>query len=370
MADDVLRILIVDDTITYRKIAESLLSTIPGVQIVGSAANGKIALDKMSQSPVDLLLLDLEMPELDGLGVLRRLKEQGTDVGVIMLSAFTTTGASATLEALELGAFDFIVKPSGASMQENQAHLLLELRHKIAAYSRTRGIREILRSGGDRKPSSAMGPVVSGFNPMERHATQASRGKIEIAAIGISTGGPPALTEMLPLLPKTLEIPVLIVQHMPPVFTKSLADDLNRRCATPVKEAENGDALQPGHVYIAQGGRHMKLRRDEDAVRVVITEDPPENSCRPSVDYLFRSVAEIYGPNALAVIMTGMGNDGSAGCRLMKSVGATIIAQNAASCVVYGMPREPIEQGVVDVVVPLSDIAGEIVRQIRKGATA
>jgi two-component system chemotaxis response regulator CheB len=173
---------------------------------------------------------------------------------------------------------------------------------------------------------------------------------------------------VLPQLPADLPVPVLIVQHMPPLFTRSLADDLNRRCPLDVCEAAEGQRVGPGHVLIAPGGKQMRVEARGDVRTVQITEDPPENSCRPSVDYLFRSVARTYGPNALAVIMTGMGNDGSAGCRLLKQQGALVMAQDQASCVVYGMPREPIEQGLADVVAPLDRIAGEIVRLVGKGA--
>ena len=173
---------------------------------------------------------------------------------------------------------------------------------------------------------------------------------------------------MVPQLPANLPVPLLIVQHMPPVFTKSLADDLNNRTRLTVREAVDGQTIRGGEVWIAPGGWHMKVQRQGDQVVLRITDDPPENSCRPSVDYLFRSVAEVYGGRAVGVIMTGMGNDGSLGCRRLKHGGASIIAQDAATCVVYGMPREPIEKGIADVIAPLDRIAAEIARLARQGA--
>ena len=183
-------------------------------------------------------------------------------------------------------------------------------------------------------------------------AFEIGTGRPEVVVLGISTGGPASLTKMLPQLPANLGVPVLIVQHMPPIFTKSLADDLNRRCALRVCEASDGQQVIPGHVLIAPGGKQMKIEREDGHIVVHITDDPPENSCKPSVDYLFRSASKIYGRNALGVIMTGMGSDGTRGCREMKQQGASIIAQDEATCVVFGMPKAPIEEGIADVVAP------------------
>jgi two-component system chemotaxis response regulator CheB len=191
---------------------------------------------------------------------------------------------------------------------------------------------------------------------------------VELVVVGISTGGPQALNRMLPQFEADLPVPVLIVQHMPPVFTKSLAKDLDKRCSLTVSEAVDGQPVSAGHILIAPGGKQMKVVREGEEATVRITNDPPENSCRPSVDYLFRSVTRAYGSNAVGVIMTGMGNDGAQGCRQLKQRGAAIIAQDEASCVVFGMPREPILEGIVDVVAPLDEIATEIVRLVGRGA--
>ena len=196
-------------------------------------------------------------------------------------------------------------------------------------------------------------------------ANQIPSGRPEIIVVGISTGGPQALMKMLPQLPSDLPIPVLIVQHMPPVFTRSLAEDLDKRCPLNVSEAADGQALLPGNIVFAPGGKQMKVVKETALAEVRITDDDPESNCRPSVDYLFRSVARAYGPNAIGVIMTGMGNDGSRGCRQMKQRGATIIAQDEASCVVFGMPRESIEEGVADMILPLDQIAERITKLVR-----
>ena len=361
--DRPLRVLIVDDTVIYRKIVSDVLAGCPGVEVAGVAANGKIALQRLQQQPVDLLVLDLEMPEMNGLAVLEELRRRNSPVGAIMLSAHTARGAETTLAALESGAFDFVLKPDGANAAANAEHLRRQCGAKLAAYSRCRGVRQVLHGDkplqGNGSPAAPVGPRA----PLPPSAPP------QVIALGISTGGPKALSEMVPLLPADLPIPLLIVQHMPPVFTKSLADDLNRRTALAVREGSDGQPIQGGEVWIAPGGRHMKVQRQGDEVVLRISDDPPENSCRPSVDYLFRSVAEVYGGRAVGVIMTGMGSDGSLGCRRLKHCGAKIIAQDAATCVVFGMPREPIEKGIANVVAPLGRIAAEIARLARQGAT-
>lgn len=366
-----IRVLVVDDSVVYRKIVRDILLDLPGVEVVGTAANGKIALQKIEQLRPDLLTLDLEMPEMDGLEVLRQIKRAANDVGVIMLSGATTQGAKATMVALELGAFDFIPKPASGTLEEHIETLRHNLHTRIMAFACTKQVHTILHSAAltSSQPAAASPAYKKTEIPAHIYnAKNRSTARPEVVAVGISTGGPPALIHMLPRLPADLGVPMLIVQHMPPVFTKSLADDLNRRCALTVSEANHGQQLMPGHVLIAPGGKQMKVAKEDERIIVQITDDPPENSCRPSVDYLFRSVTEIYQGNAIGVIMTGMGSDGTMGCREMKRHGAAIIAQDEASCVVFGMPKCPVEEGIADVVAPLDSIAVEIVRLIGKGA--
>ncbi|MCE5266911.1 MAG: chemotaxis response regulator protein-glutamate methylesterase [Planctomycetaceae bacterium] len=376
MGDD-MRVLVVDDAVAYRTIVSRALEGVAGVEVVGVAADGKIALQKVENLHPDLLTLDVEMPSVNGIEVLRRLRASGSDVGVIMLSSFTSEGADVTLDALEMGAFDFVVKPSGGTPEANLEKLRRQLAIRIEAFSRAREISTILRTGGSGTRTALPTSTIAANTGQQGVAGNlasamdhlAGMQKCEAVTIGISTGGPQALMHMLPQLPANLGVPVLIVQHMPPMFTRSLADDLNGRCALRVYEAADGQPVVPGVILIAPGGRQMKVERQDGATVIRITEDPPENSCRPSVDYLFRSVANVYGGRALAVLMTGMGNDGAAGCRLFHRIGAPILAQNEASCVVFGMPREPIIEGIAKPV-PLENMAQEIVRIARHGGLA
>lgn len=370
ITEDPIRVLIVDDMVTYRKIVSDVLASLPGVEVVGTAANGKIALQKIEQLRPDLLTLDLEMPEIDGLDVLRHLKQTGSDVRAIMLSGATAQGAKSTMTALELGAFDFVLKPTSDTIEKNKELLHHELGLKIQAFARSKRIHTILHAPGPTPHHAPTQPLPSKENdaaPRTRHPFEFNICRPEVVALGISTGGPASLIRMLPQLPANLGVPILIVQHMPPMFTKSLADDLDHRCALRVCEASDGQPVIPGHILIAPGGKQMKVERVDGHIVVKITDDPPENSCKPSVDYLFRSVNKVCGRNAIGVIMTGMGNDGARGCREMKQQGAMIIAQNEATCVVFGMPKGPIDEGIANIVAPLDGIAAEIVRMVGKG---
>ncbi len=361
------KVLVVDDTVLYRKIVSDVLAELPDVEVVGTAHNGKAALTKIKILKPDLLTLDIEMPEMNGLQVLEQLHRQKSELGVIMLSTLTQEGGAMTMRALELGAFDFISKPQSGTMAENKTAVKKALAPMVRAFARSRVLRGIL---GRRQATATRGASSLTRKTAFRKTTGAYSGKSSIVAIGISTGGPNALARMLPMLPADLGVPVIIVQHMPPVFTNSLARSLDAKCGLKVKEAENGEPIVPSTAYIAPGGKQMKIIAGADGKQRVIkvTDDPPENSCKPSADYLFRSVADHYLGRATGVIMTGMGSDGSAGLKLMKENGAFIIAQDASTCVVFGMPKEPIEAGIVDVVAPLDKIAGEIVKTVNKTA--
>ncbi len=371
-----LRILVVDDTIVYRKAVTDILEQLPGIEVVGVAHNGSIAMAKVKTLKPDLLTLDVEMPQMNGIEVLQELRKNHPDVGAIMLSTLTSEGSALTLRALELGAFDFIPKPNGANVQANLAEIKALLAPMLKAYARNRrgvsGIaktaRTALRPLQPARPSASFGrkagPVIS---RTASAATASCRRKSEIVTIGISTGGPNALHQMLPQLPEDLGVPVLIVQHMPPVFTRSLAESLDKKCALTVKEAEEGEKILANTVYIAPGGRQMKITAGRDGIhrQIKLTDDPPENSCRPAADYLFRSVADYYVGRTTAVIMTGMGSDGTRGLGILKEKSAYIIGQDEQSCVVYGMPKTPAELGYLDTVLPLHKIADEIVRSVR-----
>lgn len=347
-----LRVLVVDDTAIYRKIVSEILREVDGIEVVGTAINGRLALDKIAELKPDLVTLDLEMPQLSGVEVLKHLRQEESPVGVLMLSAFTSTGAAATTEALRLGAFDFVLKPSSESLHESLDQLRKRLLDRVSAFAQSRNLT-----------LSSSKPVVVGPKPLApvSRIVAASHGeRPEIIVLGISTGGPEALAKVIPSLPADLPAPMFIVQHMPPMFTKSLADDLNTRSKLQVAEARDGQLARPGDCLVAPGGKQMKIERTELGPVVRITDDPPENSCRPAVDYLFRSAAHHYGVRVLGIIMTGMGSDGTLGCRLLKRHGAPILAQDKESCVVFGMPSIVIADGLADRVVPLNEMADQI----------
>lgn len=363
-----IKVLVVDDTIVYRKAVSDVLAEIPGVEVVGVAHNGKIALSKIRSLKPDLLTLDIEMPEMNGIEVLEHLRKEAPGVSAIMVSTLTSEGGDMTMKALELGAFDFLLKPATTNIVDSKNELRVLLTPLIKAFQTG---RTTVGSMGTRprtppqrttrlSPSPARPAVISGQGAVQR-------GKSEIIAIGISTGGPNALSRMMPMLPGDIGVPIVLVQHMPPVFTRSLAGSLNTKCAVTVKEAENGEAIQPNVAYIAPGGKQMKLVASTDGHNrlIKITNDPPENSCKPSVDYLFRSVADYYVGRTTAVIMTGMGSDGAKGLEVLKQKGAVVVGQDKASCVVYGMPKAAVEKGLVDVVAPLDRIAAEILKTVR-----
>jgi two-component system chemotaxis response regulator CheB len=358
------------------------LSVIPGVEVVGHAINGKLALQQISSLKPDVLTLDIEMPVMDGLEVLDALQKQGGNASVIVVSALTQRGGALTMKALEKGAFDFITKPEAASAAESRDLVIKELTPLIRAIAHRREIRSILRqpAGGAQPPSVPAQavvvsppvitkPGVSGAavdSITQRMQRLSSGSKPSMILIGVSTGGPNALAQVLPAIPADIGVPLFIVQHMPPLFTQSLADSLSAKCKIKVKEAADQERVEPNIAYIAPGGKQMRIHPDGDRIRVEITDDPPENNCKPSVDYLFRSVANHFPGRSLAVILTGMGSDGTAGLRLLKHNGCMTIAQDEATCVVFGMPKAAIEAGVIDSVLPLNAVTAEVVR-ITKG---
>jgi len=364
IAMDPIRVLVVDDTILYRKVVGDVIASIPGADVCGTAANGRFALTKIKTFKPDLITLDIEMPEMNGLELLEELKKTGMKLPrIIMLSTLTTTGGDMTIRALELGAFDFITKPQSGTAAENMEKIRRQLTPAVTTLiqekkfrSRLDNARATLARTATPREAKKNTPSTT---PVPRRTTRPVNRPSEVVTIGISTGGPNALAAMLPKLPADIGVPILIVQHMPPVFTKSLAGSLNNKCAIEVKEAEDGDLLKPGLALIAPGGKQMRVEAHRDGIhRIVrITNDPPENSCRPSADYLFRSVADHYVGRATGIIMTGMGQDGFKGLRKMHETGAVILAQDEASCTVYGMPKAPTEAGITDKVVPLSDMA-------------
>jgi two-component system chemotaxis response regulator CheB len=363
-----MRALVVDDSVVFRRVVSEALERIPGIQVVGTASNGRKAVQQVLELKPDLVTLDIEMPELDGLQVLEALRDAQCDAGVIVLSGLTARASVLTVKALERGAFDFITKPAADSIEQSRELVLEALRPRVNALTRRREIQALLRQPGSPKPGT---PKPAAPSPAPRPAQRAAKPgggrKPDLVLVGVSTGGPNALAKLLPGIPRDIGVPILIVQHMPPMFTASLAESLDPKCTIRVREARANEALEVNTAYIAPGGRQMRIVNGAANGTIQITDDPPENNCRPAVDYLFRSAANHFPGRAMAVILTGMGSDGVLGLRLLKRHGCHVIAQDEASCVVYGMPRAAVEAGVVDLVLPLDQIAARIAAQVRGG---
>lgn len=344
-----IRILVVDDSVVIRKLLCDTISADPELQIAGTAGDGRIALLKLPQLRPDIVTLDIEMPAMNGLETLQELRRSYPKLPVIMFSTLTERGASATLDALSLGASDYVTKPSNTgSMKEGVAAVRSELIPKIKALCRRAS--EKPRKLPDRIPL-----------PAESRRVKAP---IEIVAIGTSTGGPNALAEVLPRIPKDLPVPIVVVQHMPPIFTRFLAERLATQSQIAVCEGKAGADLSPGRAWIAPGNFHMTVVKAGLRRQLDLNQDAPEHSCRPAVDVLFRSVAAAYRATALAVVMTGMGSDGVLGAQSIRQAGGEVLVQDEASAVVWGMPGLVYAAGHADGVYPLTQLAGEITRRV------
>jgi two-component system chemotaxis response regulator CheB len=303
------------------------------------------------------------------------LKESRESAAVIVVSALTRQGGRLTMRALEKGAFDFITKPDTGSPEESKEAIRRELAPRVRALANRLEIRQILHKEPASEKAVPPAHKISAIQEKQpasldqisgRMTRLAAAAKPEMVLIGVSTGGPNALARMMPEIPGNIGVPLLIVQHMPPVFTQSLAESLAPRCAVKVREASHGEMIEANIAYIAPGGRQMRLVPGPEGRKMVqVTDDPPENNCRPSVDYLFRSAANTFPGRAMAVILTGMGSDGTLGLRLLKRQGCYVVAQDEGTCVVYGMPKAAVDAGVVDTVLPLEAIAGRITAAVR-----
>jgi two-component system chemotaxis response regulator CheB len=368
------RILIVDDSAVMRSLLRSVIVAEPGLEVAGTAGDGASALSSVGLLRPDLILLDVEMPVMDGLVTLRELRRRGHKMPVIMCSSVTQRGAKVTLEALASGASDYVAKPAGQANREAAIKALgkdlgpkiLALTHhlqpqqtSIFAPPAAHGMAQIQ----PLLPSAARPPVfLPGGAPIKAQpiSTQPT-----VVVIGVSTGGPAALELVLPKLPANFPLPVLIVQHMPELFTKLFAERLDSRCPLRVREAAEGDAAVAGTISIARGNWHMEVQapaRPGPPPTLHLTQAPPENHCRPAVDVLFRSAAAVYGQGVLAVVLTGMGSDGMLGCRTIREHGGAVLAQDQASSTVWGMPGAVTNAGLAHKVVPLREIASEILR--------
>jgi two-component system, chemotaxis family, protein-glutamate methylesterase/glutaminase len=344
-----IRILVIDDSVVIRKVLSETLSHDPEIEVVGTASDGRLGLAKIAQLHPDLVTLDVEMPVMNGLEALAELRKLYPKLPVVMFSTLTEHGAAATLDALALGASDYATKPSNSSGSAGLAveAIRAELIPKIKALCGGRLAKLTL-------PPPR--PKVAVRRPLHR--------RIEIVAIGTSTGGPNALAEVLPRIPREFPVPIVLVQHMPPIFTRLLADRLTAHCEIPVHEASAGMAVLPGHAWIAPGNFHLTLKRAAMGSRLELNQERPENSCRPSVDVLFRSVAEVYGAGTLAVVMTGMGSDGVAGSECIRQRGGEVIVQDEASSVVWGMPGLVYSSGQADGIYPLNQLGQEVARRV------
>lgn len=342
-----IRVLVVDDSLVIRRALRECFRADPEIEVVGVAHTGLSALEQIDALKPDLITLDIEMPEMDGLETLRTLRTQGSNIPIIMFSKYTSHGATATLEALELGASDVVAKPEahggkGASCDFAKRQLASRIR-ALGRKSKKKQ-KECPRPDIQRQPLAPLPPY---------RVTH----PVDAVGIAISTGGPGALIEVVATLSPSLPVPIFLTQHMPPLFTKYLAERLTAKGALPAHEATEGMTVRPGNIYIAPGDFHLELARSGSDVVIHLSQTPPENSCRPSADVMFRSMATVYGSQVLALVMTGMGQDGRRGCEVIKAQGGTVVVQDEATSLVWGMPKAVAAAGLHNAMVPLSEVA-------------
>jgi len=366
---DPVRVLVVDDSVVVRKIVTDCLSGDPQVQVVGTASNGRLAQGKIAALKPDVVTMDIEMPEMNGIEAVREIRKTDRRLPIIMFSTLTERGASATMEALTAGASDYVTKPANVgSVQASMAQVREQLLPKLLA----------LTGRHPTPASAAASPRLAAVAPAASHAAPAPpsprSGPVRAPAVlvvGSSTGGPEALASFLPRLPASFPLPVLLVQHMPPLFTTHFAARLDKLCALQVVEATAGSVLRPGTAHLAPGDWHLSVTNQNRERRTVLTQSPPENFCRPAVDPLFRSAVEAFDGAVLAVVLTGMGSDGKLGAQAVRAAGGYVIAQDKATSVVWGMPGAVATAGHADEVLPLDAVADVVLRRVpRPGAPA
>jgi two-component system chemotaxis response regulator CheB len=345
-----IRVLIVDDSVIVRRILASALAEDPSIEVVGAAPNGRLALAKVPLLSPEVIILDVNMPEMDGLETLLHLRKTYPSIKTIMFSSETERGAAVTLEALARGASDYLKKPDRLSDEETRVQFAGILSSRIRALV-----------GGAPKAEADSKPIPRG--PLTPRKTR-RLARLDVLAIGGSTGGPAALSTLLASLGQDFPVPIVIVQHMPPTFTRLLAERLTEKTSFRVREAIAGEKLQAGDAWVAPGDWHMTVERRTNDLVLALNQDAPRNSCRPAVDVLFESVARAYGSRTLAVILTGMGRDGFEGCKALKATGAKVLAQDEASSVVWGMPGYVARAGLADGVLGIDALGEEISRLI------
>jgi two-component system chemotaxis response regulator CheB len=351
-----IRALVVDDSVIIRRLVTHALGEDPSVEVVGSAANGVIALKMIPLVKPDVVTLDIEMPEMDGLEALRHIRKNYPDLIVIMFSTLSERGAAITIEALSLGANDYVTKAANSgSLDESMLKLRGEMVPKF---------KQFFNLPADAAVVAPKIPVPARPPAAARAISFRPRVSCQAVAIGVSTGGPTALAEVVPMLPADFRQPIFIVQHMPPIFTRLLAERLQTLTKLRVREATHGMAVEAGNIYIAPGDYHMRVAKKGIANIVTLDKGEQENSCRPAVDVMFRSVADVYGASAMAVILTGMGQDGMKGIERLRSGGSYVVAQDEASSVVWGMPGSVVNAGLADSVVDLKCVVPEIQKHL------
>ncbi|MEI9937580.1 MAG: chemotaxis response regulator protein-glutamate methylesterase [Pseudomonadota bacterium] len=349
-----IRVLIVDDSVVVRRSLSDALASDPEISVVGCAANGSIALQKLTQLNPDVVLLDVEMPQMDGIETVRRLRKDWPRLPVIMCSALTERGANVTLRALAAGATDYVAKPTAAAGSlAGLAAFTNDLVAKVKALVKGRAVSQ----------SAALGPVADLLSLADR---QRLRPAVAALGIGCSTGGPNALAALFERIPADLPVPIFIVQHMPRLFTKILAERLSWTSGFTVIEAAHASKVESGHVYIAPGDHHMTVAVQRSGIVTLLNQDPAENSCRPAVDVLFRSLARVYGAGVLGCVLTGMGGDGARGARNIVDAGGVVVVQSAETCVVPSMPGAVVAAGLADRVLPLAQLAAELVWRVQR----
>lgn len=350
-----IKVMLCDDSSTMRRLIKAALKKEPRLHVVYEAKDGQDAVNNLDQACPDIVVMDVEMPVMDGIVATQEIRRRQPLLPIVMFSSLTSRGAEATLDAISAGANDFAMKPTASghindAMEKLQADLLPK-------------ILQLVDLNANTNPSRI---VKTNYNPLEVEKQSQANHRIDAIAIGVSTGGPDALAKLLMDVPKNLPVPILITQHMPPVFTDLLAKRLALRTGHNVSEAIDGEVVTNGRVIIAPGDFHLTVKRRETSVRVKLNQDPTENSCRPAVDPLFRSVAKCFGKHVIGLVLTGMGQDGARGAADIKSNGGTIIVQDEPSSVIWGMPGKVVSAGCADQILPLNEIARELARQVSR----
>lgn len=338
-----IRVLVVDDSVVMRRVVARALERDPAIARTDFAGNGRLALAKITERRPDVVVLDLEMPELDGFATLVEIRRTDPLLPVVLFSSVDERVAAATLDALSLGATDFVLKPSAGALDAAEAYVKEHLTPLVKALA---------------------APRQSEVRRTRRVDTHQQGAPVEAVVVGVSTGGPDALSIIVRGLPQDLSVPVLVVQHMPPMFTRLLAERLDRLGGMRVTEARDGELIGPGSIYIAPGDRHLGLLRTGAEVRVALGDGPPENSCRPAADVLFRAAAEAYGAGVVAVVLTGMGRDGLRGCAAVRGARGQVVVQDPDTAVIGSMPAAVMEAGLAHAVLPLDLLAADLVQRV------